>query len=80
MASGFLSSIFPDDDFGLLAVILGMPLLGAFVNGIWGKRLGKPAVRFMAIGAVVISFLASGLLSMQVSLTAASGPSNPGNP
>ncbi len=59
MASGFLSSIFPDDDFGLLAVILGMPLLGAFVNGIWGKRLGKPAVRFMAIGAVVISFLAS---------------------
>ncbi|CAN5679243.1 hypothetical protein BH09MYX1_BH09MYX1_21720 [soil metagenome] len=57
--SGFLSNIFPEDDFGLIAVILGMPLLGAVVNGIWGKRLGKPAVRFMAIGAVVISFLAS---------------------
>ncbi len=36
-----------------------MPLLGAFVNGVWGKRLGKPAVRLMALSAVGISFVAS---------------------
>ncbi len=36
---------FPQDDFSLIAVILGMPLLGAFVNGVWGQRLGKHAVR-----------------------------------
>ncbi len=36
-----------------------MPLLGAFVNGVWGKRLGKPAVRLMALSAVGLSFAAS---------------------
>ena len=30
----------------------GCRSLGAFVNGIWGKRLGKPAVRLMALAAV----------------------------
>ena len=35
-------SLFPANDYALIAVILGMPLLGAFVNGVWGKRLGKP--------------------------------------
>jgi NADH-quinone oxidoreductase subunit L len=52
-------SVFPANDYVLIAVILGMPLLGAFVNGIWGKRLGKQAVRFMALTAVGASFLAS---------------------
>ena len=51
-------SLFPSDDYALIAVILGMPLLGAFVNGIWGKRLGKPAVRLMALAAVGVSFVA----------------------
>src|SRR3974390_3412549 len=36
-----------------------MPLLGAFVNGIWGKQLGKQAVRIMALTAVGVSFLAA---------------------
>ncbi len=32
-----LLSLFPENDFALIAVILGMPLLGAFVNGVWGR-------------------------------------------
>jgi NADH-quinone oxidoreductase subunit L len=47
------------NDYALIAVILGMPLLGAFVNGVWGKRLGKPAVRMMTLSAVGISFIAA---------------------
>jgi NADH-quinone oxidoreductase subunit L len=52
-------SVFPSNDYAVIVVILGMPLLGAFVNGVWGKRLGKPAVRLMALTAVGVSFLAS---------------------
>jgi NADH-quinone oxidoreductase subunit L len=52
-------SVFPANDYALIAVILGMPLLGAFVNGVWGKRLGKPAVRLMALAAVGVSFVAA---------------------
>jgi NADH-quinone oxidoreductase subunit L len=52
-------SLFPPNDYLLIAVILGMPLLGAFVNGIWGKTLGKDAVRLMALSAVGVSFAAS---------------------
>jgi NADH-quinone oxidoreductase subunit L len=55
----FLASLFPPHDFALIAVILGMPLLGAFVNGVWGKQLGKQAVRLMALTAVGVSFAAS---------------------
>jgi NADH-quinone oxidoreductase subunit L len=56
---GFFASLFPQDDYALLGVILVFPLLGAFVNGIWGKRLGKQAVRAMAIASVTISFVAA---------------------
>jgi NADH-quinone oxidoreductase subunit L len=52
-------SLFPANDYALIAVILGMPLLGAFVNGIWGKRLGDSAVKLMALSAVGISFAAT---------------------
>jgi NADH-quinone oxidoreductase subunit L len=52
-------SLFPQNDYALIAVILGMPLCGAFVNGVWGKRLGKPAVRLMTLAAVGISFVAA---------------------
>ncbi len=52
-------SLFPAANFSLLAVILALPLLGAIVNGIWGRRLGKPAVRLMALAAIGGSFLAS---------------------
>lgn len=51
-----LFSLFPASDFSLIAVVLAMPLLGAFVNGVFGRRLGKPAVRLMALAAVGISF------------------------
>ena len=51
--------LFPSHDYSLIAVILGMPLLGAFINGIWGKRLGDAAVKVMALSAVGISFAAS---------------------
>jgi NADH-quinone oxidoreductase subunit L len=52
-------SLFPVDSYALIAVILGMPLLGAFVNGVWGHRLGHKAVRLMALAAVGVSFAAS---------------------
>jgi len=52
-------SLFSPNDYTLIAVILGLPLLGAFVNGVWGKRLGKDAVRLMALTAVGVSFVAS---------------------
>jgi len=52
-------SLFPAANFSLIAVILALPLLGAFVNGVWGKRLGNDAVRVMALSAVGGSFLAS---------------------
>ena len=52
-------SMFPATSFSLIAVILALPLLGAFVNGVWGARLGKPAVRLMALAAVGASFLAA---------------------
>ncbi|APS00207.1 NADH-quinone oxidoreductase subunit L [Pajaroellobacter abortibovis] len=45
--------------FELIGVILGMPLLGAFINGIWGKHLGKSAVRLMALSAIGMSFICS---------------------
>src|SRR5437016_14137825 len=59
MEDSGLLAYFPQNDFWLIAVILGMPLLGAFVNGIWGRRLGKEAVRLMALVAVGSSFVAS---------------------
>jgi NADH-quinone oxidoreductase subunit L len=52
-------SLFPAHDYALIAVILGMPLLGALVNGIWGKRLGDSAVKLMTLSAVGVSFAAS---------------------
>ncbi len=54
-----LFSLFPTTDFSLLAVVLGMPLLGAFINGVFGRRLGKSAVRLMALSAIGVSFLAA---------------------
>ena len=51
-----LQEIFPANNFALLLLILGMPLLGAFVNGVFGKRLGKEAVRLMALSALGLAF------------------------
>ncbi len=54
-----MTSVFPPNDYFLLAVILLLPLVGAFVNGVFGKRLGREAVSLMALSAVGGSFLAS---------------------
>jgi NADH-quinone oxidoreductase subunit L len=73
-----LTKIFPPTDFTLLAVILLLPLLGALVNGVFGKRLGKEGVTLMALAAVGGSFLAAVvtfvmLLSAQHDLAAKGG-------
>jgi NADH-quinone oxidoreductase subunit L len=54
-----LKNIFPAEDFTLIAFILGLPAIGAFVNGVFGKRLGKDAVRLMALAVMGGSFLGS---------------------
>ena len=54
-----LRTQFPADNFTLLAVILALPLLGAFVNGVFGKRLGKEGVRLMALSVMGGAFFAS---------------------
>lgn len=54
-----LLSLFPANDFSLIAVVLMTPLLGAFVNGVFGRRLGKQAVRLMALAAMGMSFAAA---------------------
>ena len=54
-----LFDIFPAKNFTLLAIILFMPLVGAFVNGVFGKRLGREGVRLMALSALGISFVAA---------------------
>ena len=54
-----LTANFPAGDFGLLAIVLLAPAIGAIVNGIFGKRLGKHAVRLMALVALGTAFAAS---------------------
>jgi NADH-quinone oxidoreductase subunit L len=54
-----LRIIFPAGNCALLCVIVLLPLLGAIVNGVFGKRLGKEAVSLMALSAIGASFLAS---------------------
>ena len=54
----FLNSLFPnpESNFPLIAVILGLPALGAIVNGLFGKRLGPSGVRAMALASIFGSF------------------------
>ena len=52
-----IETLFPANDFSLIGIILALPLLGAFVNGIWGRRLGKEAVKLMALAAIGASFV-----------------------
>ncbi len=52
-------SVFAQNDFTLIAVVLAMPLIGAFVNGVFGKRLGRDGVRLMALAAIGVSFAAA---------------------
>lgn len=50
---------FPLNDFALLWGILLLPLIGAVINGVFGKRLGRSAVTLMALCAIGIPFLGS---------------------
>src|SRR3954470_23340899 len=54
-----LKNVFPAENFTLIAFILLLPAVGAFVNGVFGKRLGKEVVRLMALVAMGGAFLGS---------------------
>jgi NADH-quinone oxidoreductase subunit L len=47
------------DNWFWLGLILGLPLYGAFFNGVFGKRFGRGAVRFVGVGTIFLSFLIS---------------------
>ena len=51
------------NDFYLLGLIVLFPLLGGLINGIFGSKLPKPLVDYIAVGAVFASFFVS-LLSV----------------
>jgi NADH-quinone oxidoreductase subunit L len=54
-----LFALFPKDDSTLLAFIVLLPLIGAFVNGVFGKRLGREAVTLMGLMSIFGSFILS---------------------
>jgi NADH-quinone oxidoreductase subunit L len=54
-----LFALFPKNDTTLLAFIVLLPLVGAFVNGVFGKRLGREAVTLMGLASIFGSFLMS---------------------
>src|SRR5450432_500699 len=51
-----IEALFPANDYTLLAFIVLLPLLGAAVNGVFGKRLGKEAVSLLALSVIFVSF------------------------
>ncbi|MEM1033162.1 MAG: NADH-quinone oxidoreductase subunit L [Myxococcota bacterium] len=61
-----LRTPFPADDFALLALVLLAPLVGALVNGVFGRRLGKEAVRTMALAVMAVAFALSILTFINV--------------
>ena len=51
-----IEALFPAHNYTLLAFIVLLPLLGAAVNGIFGKRLGKEAVSLLALSVMFVAF------------------------
>jgi NADH-quinone oxidoreductase subunit L len=49
----------PADQYSVLGWIVLLPLIGAFINGVWGKQLGRQGVYIAGVGAVASSFLLS---------------------
>ncbi|MFO0646718.1 MAG: NADH-quinone oxidoreductase subunit L [Polyangiales bacterium] len=47
------------DTYSVLGWIVWLPVIGALINGIWGKKLGRQGVYIAGIGAVGASFLLS---------------------
>ena len=64
---------FPADHFTLLSLVLGLPLLGALCNGLFGKRIGKQGVTLLALAAIGGSFLASLVAFALVATTPSAG-------
>jgi NADH-quinone oxidoreductase subunit L len=54
-----LLSLFPKHDVTLLAFIVLLPLIGAAINGLFGKRLGREAVTLMGLAVIAGSFVLS---------------------
>jgi NADH-quinone oxidoreductase subunit L len=54
-----IEALFPGSDYTLLSFIVLLPLLGAVLNGVFGKRLGKQAVSLLALSVIFISFALS---------------------
>ncbi len=54
-----LEVLFPANDFTLLAFIVLLPLLGAIINGVFGKRLGREAVTLMGLSVIFVAFVLS---------------------
>ncbi len=55
---GNLTDVTPDT-YSVLGWIVWLPVIGALINGIWGKKLGRQGVYIAGIGAVGTSFLLS---------------------
>ncbi|HET7541778.1 MAG TPA: NADH-quinone oxidoreductase subunit L [Polyangiaceae bacterium] len=51
-----IEALFPAHNYTLLAFIVLLPLLGAVVNGVFGKRLGKEAVSLLALSVMFVAF------------------------
>jgi len=51
-----IEALFPAHNYTLLSLIVLLPLLGAAVNGVFGKRLGKEAVSLLALSVMFIAF------------------------
>ena len=49
----------PTDQYAVLGWIVLLPLIGAFINGVWGKKLGRQGVYIAGVTAVASSFLLS---------------------
>jgi len=47
------------DRYAVLGLILLSPLLGAIINGLFGKRIGREGVYITAVSTVAMSFLLS---------------------
>jgi NADH-quinone oxidoreductase subunit L len=52
-----LSQLFPPANFTLLGFILLLPLVGAFINGVFGKRLGREAVTLLGLSVIFAAFI-----------------------
>lgn len=50
----------------LIWLVIALPLLGVFINGLWGKRLGRTLNGVVGVGTVVLAFIIGVLVFVQV--------------